>query len=478
MLGRSCPRRVAAVVLAAATASVLITPEAGAETSGARGSGPPAGAPRPPRPVDGLGSDRLLREPAAALRLTTFSPEEAVTDEGLSVYASTAAGTSALTGNVVGPDGRPLPGAAVRISPSRGGPAGSAVTDAHGGFAFVNLPVSGRTQSYDLRVEARAFGPYTVTNEVYRANETYQTSVVLSSDAQSYDASEVSENGTRAAAGYGGRGYRSATKVPPTIKVRMYRHHYGCASGSYMGVQKYPWRYYVLHVAVSEIDTRWTRDAWKAIASAIQNYPWAHRIYGSRINNTTQYQCFTPWRKVPADDAWRRWYEAIHDERVVRHGIQLTQYRAGSYDCRERYYRRNGNIMSQNGARARAYSRSRRCGGRETWRGIIRYYYTGRVRDVAEPRAPRHRYRNAAGGVRFYFRSFGAARYKLQKRSDSCPDCWRTIFKDGWSWKQRRIVRSHKHRTNSCGRYRVAAINAAGRSRYVDYKRGGRICPG
>lgn len=63
------------------------------------------------------------------------------------------AATGAVRGTLVGPDGAPLPGRALRLAPEGGGAALTATTDAHGGFAFPAVP-AGPGRRYVAEVDA------------------------------------------------------------------------------------------------------------------------------------------------------------------------------------------------------------------------------------------------------------------------------------------------------------------------------------
>jgi len=481
--------RAIGVAVAGSVATMSVAPASQSTTGGAAGSLRTAPvvdlttkvAAADPVPTSGLLGGRALSAPAAHRRSQAlWSAEESGVNSGLLVYDDTASGTFSLTGTVAGPSGDPVAGASVTVGSSRPGApaAGRAVTDADGAFAFVDVPVAGATERFDLEVRAAGFGRYRVIDDVFRSNRTYQTSVAMTATEQLHDGSALSRGGTeRAASGRGG--YGSTTAVPGSIRVRIHRQVNGCAAGSYLRTERYPWKFYVLHVAAAEISSLWYKRAFRANASAIQNYAWAHRLAGSPLNNTTQYQCFKPWLKVPTE--WAGWLRNVLDERVVASGIQVTQYRAGTYACRESLYRRNGNIMSQNGSRARANINSKRCGRRESWRGIVRYYYSGRLRDGRPPRTPTRSWARRPGAVDLDFNAPGAWRYLLQRYPSACKggkqSCWGTVYERGWSWRREAIPRSRTAAADRCFAYRVAAVGPSGRSHYGYYNGGHPICP-
>lgn len=220
------------------------------------------------------------------------------------------------------------------------------------------------------------------------------------------------------------------------------------------------------------------------MASAIQNYAWRLKQDGEKsaignaeIENTTNHQCFKPWKKVPT--GWSDRLVDPIDERIATSAdnIQLTQYRAGTENCQESLYPANGNILSQYGAKERSESTSTSCGGNETWRAIDEYYYTGTVKAGTVPKAPDHSYTRVSGGIKFNFDTVGGFKYVLEKyRSIEGTSQWIEIYKRGWSWKSRNIPKSHTHDTNSCNLYRVKATNPKGGSPYANYNGGNGIC--
>jgi Carboxypeptidase regulatory-like domain len=444
--------------------------------------------PATPRPVSGAQVDRT---PVRPLRTTLLTREESLAPDGLVAPASTPPGTFALTGVVVDDHRAPVENADVSLVPSGGGQELRARTDEDGAFSFVDIPIERRRQRYDFAVTAGGFGAYRVLNDVYESGEAYVITSELSARSQIYDEAGHTSNqtGTRRA---GSRvGYPSATRVPPMIRVAMYRHVDGCATGRYIERRRYPWAYYLLHVAVAEIDTRWGQRAWKANASAQQNYAWFHKIggpkewiHGGFVTNTTAYQCFKPHRRVPT--VWSEWLPGVLDERIRRRvgGIQETQYRAGSYSCKEWLYRKNGNKLSQNGSRARANVNARGCGRHEGWRKIAQYYYTGKVVRGLPPKAPRHTWEVVRDGrLQFHFRSVGAWRYSVQRLFEECPGdtvgpCWEVIGNTRWSPEDREIQNTFAFDPEGrCFSYRVVSLNPAGASRPAYFGKGLALCP-
>ncbi len=236
-------------------------------------------APESPVPVSGSSSSA----PASTYSTTYLDDSESMLDQGVDAVSSTDPGTFALTGLALDAEtGTEVSGATVSLTPSGTGTTYSATTDANGGYAFINIPISGSSQDYDLTVSAGSYGSYSVLNNPYDASEGYYATAELTSTAQSYDESNFSiEDATLGPERSGAANYPSQTRVPPSIQVSMYHHVSSCGGGSFERVRNYPWKFYVLHVAVGEIDSRWHQTAWKANASAEQNYAW-YQKQGSR----------------------------------------------------------------------------------------------------------------------------------------------------------------------------------------------------
>lgn len=377
------------------------------------------------------------------------------------------------------------------VAPSEGGASFRAITDADGAFSFVEIPTWSHKPRFDFFVSADDFGAYRIRNDVYRPGEAYVITSELSAEPQVYDEAGRVTNGSAGRAARSRVGYPSAKRVPPAIRVAMYRHVDGCSTGRYIERKRYPWSFYVLHVAVAEIDTRWGKRAWKANASAQQNYAWFHKIGGPKpwinggsVTNTTAYQCFKPYRRVPT--VWGKWLGDVLDERIRRPGggIQETQYRAGDYGCNEHLYPADGNKLSQNGSRARANSNKRGCGQGEGWRKIAQHYYTGKVVPGRAPEAPAHSWKRIDGGMlRFNFYAVGTWSYSLQRLFEECPGdtfgpCWEEIATTGWSSQERRVENSVVvDPRERCFPYRVRGSNPAGASPPSYFSKGVALCP-
>jgi hypothetical protein len=427
--------------------------------------------------------------------------DASLSENGLMACSTTSAGTFALSGSALDQAGDPVAGATVSLSPSTGGTTYLTWTDTDGAFAFSDVPVSGNAQRYDVAVEASGFGAYSVINSLYDANQTYVIAVELDPTVQSYDESASAFDSTLGLAKAGTTDYTSHTRTPPKIKVALYKlagpgADAPCArhpDNELRAVKWYPWRFYVLHTAASEIDTRWGERAWKASTAPIQNYAWLRKlegpkggIGGAEIENTVNHQCFKPWIAVPMHNTWSDWADDVFDERVATGGapgiIQETQYRAGTYNCNEQSFPADGNKLSQNGARARAESNTSACGGNETWRDIVEHYYTGTVRPAEAAGAPGGVSHGVSGkSITFDWGGPAGWRFKLQRYPVRCPDgtltCWGEFYNKGWSWKKRAIPTRFTYSTVAgCMKYRVIAHNPVGDSAGREFNNGNNIC--
>jgi Carboxypeptidase regulatory-like domain len=425
-------------------------------------------APANPTPVDGAAS-------ATSSSQVYTSPEESTSSSGLMAYSSTESGTTALTGTILDSSGNPVNNASITLAPSAGGSALAATSDSAGAFAFVAVPVNGSSQSFDMTVNASGYGAYRVINDVYNADETYETSVELDTSAQTYDESTPPADSTVGATSADGPGgYPSNAKVPPTITVHMLPHTSLCAPASSTGPDRtWPWRYYILHVGAGELDSRFRGDAYKANAEAQQSYAWYHKIHqDTDINNTTNFQCFKPHRKVPVS-RWKKAIIPVLKQRIALAGgsIQDTEYRAGSYSCNDSV---GFNKLSQLGSLYRAEHDA--CGGNESWQAIDQYYYTGTVDGGVSPDGPDHSLdKNPSGTIDFHFSAVGAWEYQLQR---TCGGSWCLIADKDWSWKARHIGDSFTYDPHgNCHKYRVLATNPNGGGPAMRYNDGNTVCP-
>jgi hypothetical protein len=417
-------------------------------------------------------------------------PEEMLSPTDVSVITSTRPGTAALTGIVIDDSsGDPVSGASVTLQPSSGGAAVGTHSTTDGIFAFINVPAGADGIPYTLEVTAPGYGTYRLLGDVYEPDVAYEVAVPLAAAPQAFDESAIAASDVDGAAGTSS-GYAASKRVPPTIAVGIFQQVDGCKTGDFVKALRYPWRFYVLHVAVAEIDTRWHQVAWKANAAAQQNYGWWFRRSPASssydIGNTTRWQCFRPERKIPTN-SWRLWLEDVVDERIATatDDIQLTQYRAGAYACTDSRYPANGNILSQNGSRAQDND----C-GYDDWRSIDEYYYTGTVVPATPPPVPNASFARTGGGVKLNYPSQvkdGSGRvsnvgwrYTVEARKLQPDDsfAWTVVHANGWDQKMRNVPTSFTYSTAGCWRYRSKAANPAGTSQYAGYNGGSPICPG
>jgi hypothetical protein len=415
-------------------------------------------------------------------RYYTDSPSQ------LQVYTSTESGTSAITGVVTGSSGN-VSGATVSLAPSAGGSATTVQSDSNGGFAFVNIPVGSSGTEYTLTISAAGYGTYTATNDTYQPNTTYETTVDLTTSAQSYDMSQTVSQGSQNTAGSGSlTPYTSYFRPPPTIKVAVYDPlGASCTPSGTPTVKNYPFGYYALHVTVAEIYTTWPEAVVRANMLAQTNYAWwflRHPPNSSwNVDNTTNYQCFEPWAKVPT--AFNDWLDnLLGDSSLHLNGdIQITPYRAGTYECSDPNFPGNGNKLSQWGSLAL----NKLC-GYSYYKDIDNYYYTGSFTSSMIPPVPKTSFSRPQGAVKLNFPSQVSDgnghvsnvgwKYTVEEWLSKPVSGWYVIYRKGWDWSSRSIPTSFTHLTGLCTEYRVKATNPVGTSTYASFNGGGAICPG
>lgn len=436
--------------------------------------------PAAPTPMTPSGS-----APAGSYTTELWSEEETAAEEGLRVVSSTNSGTFALTGVVLNDaTGQPISGATVQLNNVATGTGTLATTsDTRGGFSFMNVPPR-PTATGALVVSKSGFGSYEVYNTLYAVNEQYQTTVELNGTAQRYNDSVM---GARAPATSGATypTYDSYRRVPPQLRVAIYPQDAFCArvAGSSYVAKRYPWRFYILHTLVAEIDTSFPQAAVKATAAWIQNYAWAElrnpirAPLGADVDNTTTFQCFKPERQIPR--SWRTFVDDILDERIARANdtILQTPYKRGASICfGDTDHPQDGNDGSQLGAKAQVLS----CGVTD-WRTITHYYFTGTVRPGRVPPVPKTSFsRPGSGRIQFNFparvtNSNVGWRYRLERNTSTG---WRVIYDRGWSWVSRTVPTTHTYTPPAgCYRYRVRTSNPVGVSAYASYNGGACIGP-
>jgi hypothetical protein len=475
-------------VLSSATTSVSEVDDCGTletDQSAATGSEvDESGASVFPRSVDG--------QPVGSYTTEVAEPEEILSARNVQVITSTASGTSALTGVVIDDaTGAPVINASVSLQPSAGGTATTTTTNADGLFAYINIPAATAGTRYNLTVTAAGFGRYDLLNGLYERDETYDATVLLTTAQQSYDESLTAGDTTQTAGAATNPPYASPRRVPPTIIVGHFTQTSTCAqTGNLLQTKRWPWRFYVLHVAIAEISTLWKITAWKANAAAQQNFAWYFTRHPKTssydLTNTTSDQCFRPERRVPR--SWKRWIGDVLDERVATSSgeVQQTFYRAGTYKCTESLYPADGNKLSQNGSRAR----DDKCGV-DNWRNLIHYYYTGTVEVGRAPPAPKTSFSQVSGGVKLNFPSRvsdGAGhtsnvgwKYTAEayKRLPDGTFAWTVIYKKGWDQSSRSVPTSFTYNNpGGCWKYRAKGHNPVGVSSYAGFNNGSAICPG
>jgi hypothetical protein len=370
---------------------------------------------------DPTGPAPQAMSPTGIVSPTTYTTENWTADEtgtpdGLGVVATTATGTSAISGVALdAATNQPLPGATVSLSSAT---TTTTTTDANGSYAFINMP----SASYAVTLNAPGYGTYTVNNESLAPNEHYELTSALDTMAQTFDASTSASAQNGSAGSAPGTSY-SQTRVPPSVNVGVYPLAADCsrASNSF-SVVNYPWKYYLLRVAKSEVlVNHYNQVGQKAFLALAQNYGWFHKTLGGvyDIENSTNRQCFRNWATVPA--SWRTWVNDVLDERVVSPSSQLyeTHYLAGTFPpprCPDPApgQGQNGTYASQwtikllsEGGNANAG-----CFGRTDWRSIVTYWYPAGTQVVGglRPPVPVTSFTTGSGKIYFHFtaRQYGA----------------------------------------------------------------------
>ena len=440
---------------------------------------------------------------------TLWSSSEMDANTGLYAVDSTAAGTTAFSGIVQDDStGDAISGATVTMSYLPCGTCAavptSTTSDAGGGFAFVNMPAT----TYTVSVAKSGYGTYTLLNDTYSANETYQTTVDLNASAQSYD---MTGSGTKAASTVTptppGSAY-SHFRVPPSIRVKMYDVWGRGVSGHEFCTQRIPatkpepvgnyaFDFYVLHVAQGEVNNvGYNLVGSKAFLSIAQNFGWLHKtLPGSwDITDTRDTQCFRPQEKLQNPN-WRRGLPDVLDERIVwppsssNTNLLETFYGSGSSTplCDDPAEPIHGGRASQNGIKAR--SEFSACLTTD-WRNIVKYYYQSgtQVLPVLRPPIPdAHATASpSTNQITFTYSSTGlgglnvAWKFHVQKRfvrSDGTT-YWRTLYTTHWESKIRAVRTSITvtRPDGECARWRVRARNPAALSLPGAVNSGANVC--
>jgi hypothetical protein len=477
-----------------------------------------------PSPMSPTGS-----VPPGSYATETWSEQDTNTDDGISVVSSTSAGTYALTGAVFNQAGDPIPGATVTavrylnplvmVNPDGEPPQVpvNAMTDAAGGFAFINMP--GPTPRYfvKLTVSAQGYGSFEYTKYPVSGDETYQSTIELGStnrtrvglstvaaDRPAIDESTLDRSII---------GYVSRRHPPPTIKVAEYPFNdVDCkripGSTYAQPIKTYKWRYYVLTTLLREVGGSaypggaFQQQAVKAVGMSIHQFAWHFRILrggglahgGADIDNTVDsFQCFD--RDNPLPSSYYRnftaWYEDILNERVINtdpnnYGrIPLLQHSSGLYRCEEpagSYHAENSNRLSQLGAKAKTELSGNRCVGNAdgAWRDILDYYLSSQrqIVSIQRPPAPRASYTTGPGVIHFDFVSrvadgqnrrtaVGFQYYLLRKPQGGSR--WAIVRRIRGGRRVGEVPTSLDFPTSGCAQYQVAGSNPAGLSQYSPF---------
>lgn len=412
------------------------------------------------------------------------------------------AGTAAVTGVVLDDTtSAPIVGASVMLRPTAGGPGTPYTTTSDGAFAFTNIPaVAYPGTTYNLTVSAAGYGSVSVTADPYVDGESYEQTITMNGAIQTDDVSQGTAQGDQSTAAANGAlpPYASFRRTPPTIVVGNFDRNDKCQSttGVLESTKRWPWKFYVLHVAASEIDSEWQDGAFRANFAAEQNYAWyyAERPEGDTYNigDTTADQCFRADRKVPA--SWRKLLSGsdasttpLMNRVATSSGdIQKTYYNAGSYACNDKP--QDGNVLSQRGTLYREQNSD--CGS-ANWQSQLNYYYTGTIKAITSPPAPNTSFSRPTNAVKLNFPSQVSDgnshtsnvgwRYEVDRctRSNPVNPCtWVIIYDAGWNSSKGTVPTSYAYNVTSCTIYRALASNPAGKSPYASFNNGNDICPG
>jgi len=448
--------------------------------------------------------------PPGSYSTETWDPDATDTTDGLNVVSSTAPGTTALTGFIEDDNNSsPVSGATVMLSytPCQGcTPISTSTTsDGAGSYAFLNMPAP---FTYTLTIAAMTFGSYTVTNDSYAANETYEHTAVLTTSPQTYDATneDAPDSGLAPDLSLPGTAY-SQRRVPPAILVQMYDlwpHNSGhtyCTpkDPTPVRVRNYALPFYVVHVTNSEIGFFGPNQTnTQAMMSIIQNFAWFHKTKGGNydvVNAANLYagQCFQPKEKIPRAryNAWLALSRAIAKFRVIdgSGNLRETPYRSGKAPgfCTDPFWPAHGGTASQYGIRA--HSLPTEPGGTNhcqitDWKTLALYYYptSWSIVSIKRPPPPVTSFtRDSSSSITFHFHSrvYGknvAWSFKLQRK---LADGWHTFKTTRWV-PQDHAVREYYTLANlppTCVRYRVTANNPFGGSLPARFNGGNPINP-
>jgi hypothetical protein len=462
--------------------------------------------PAAPQPITPTGP-----APPGSYTTETWDGDATDTTDGLNVLSSTAAGTTALTGYVEDDStGDPVAGASVAMSyvPCLGCQAVSTSTTSNGAgaYAFLNMPAP---QTYTLSIGAAGFGSYTVTNDTFTVNETYEHTAALTLGAQSYDATseDTPDSGLTPDVSLPGTAY-SATRVPPAIIVQMYDlwphnsgHTYCTPKDPNQSPPPRNWAFpfYVLHVTNSEIGFFGpNQTATQAFMSLVQNFAWFHKTKGGSYDvtdaaNLYAGQCFQAREKIPRArySAWLGFFRGVSKNRIIDGNGKLreTPYRSGRAPgfCSDPFWPAHGGTASQYGIRA--HSLPTEPGGSShcqitDWKALATYFYPTPWAVVSGKRPPvptTSFTRDSSSSITFHFHSrvYGANvawSFILQRK---LADGWHTFKRTRWV-PHDRAVRDYFTLSNlppTCVKYRVLASNPVNISLPASFNGGAAINP-
>lgn len=429
--------------------------------------------------------------------------DETDTPNGVRAVDATGSNTWAITAAVIDDTtGNAVTGATVTLTPSSGS-ALSASPNSDGAVSFVDLSVS---PTWTITITAPGYGTYTGTNFTAVANETYETTIDMTSAAQSDDFSDTSSDAAQNASTAGsGPNYASQRDVPPKIRVAMHplTHLCGEASTSYT-TKIYPFAYYVLHAINSEIATSTYHDAAaKANLEAISSFAWfaeIHQIINETgdLTNSNNQVCFRPHKPFPHSLLlkYRDWLQGPLRYRIAVTAtgkMAASQFKAGASNCNldQTAYNVPLGQLSQNGSKALENN----C-GYTSWKKIDNFYYQ-KLTDYYPPHAttpstvqqgngpprPTTSYSTGSGSVTLNFESKasdGASHvsnvgwnYYVEKKDSTG---WHRIYHSKFDWTTRSIALSHTFSVSGCYKYRVRASNPVRASKYTSFHGGSTIC--
>ena len=451
-----------------------------------------------PQPMSPLGP-----APVNSYSVTLWDGAATDTPDSLNVISSTATGTAGLTGYVEDDSAStPVPAATVTMTDTTNpSTVVTTTTDDDGSFAFINLP----PETYTLTIDASGYGRYTITNDSYASDQTYERTVSLNTTTQTYDAIDQAPADTSiAAADLPGTAYPER-RVPPSITVKrldLYPRSAGVLFCTAVNqnqtnapITRYSTPFYVLHVAHAEIGgLHPNATLLKAFMALALNFAWFHKTKGGSydvVNASDLYagQCFYPAAdKISQStyDSWRDLLSEVAKNRIVDGSGHLgqTQYAAGTPPgrCVDPLSPAHNSAAqaSQFGMLAHSLPTEPYVGGAHCqitdWKTLALYFYptnwnfpsTTSAYRSRRPPVPTHTWTMSNGHATFTFaaRTYGkpvAWSYKLQRRTSDGQ--WHTFYTASWDPTARAVRETYTLTPPStCMRYRVKAVNPVGES--------------